>query len=1445
MLAVVAFLRLNHPLWQKLPHWCSQLFLATLMSSLVSFSASAQTATTSQLQNSDIPGQIPPALQPWQAWVLAKHPNHSCPWLDGEEQQCLWIGQTRIDASPTGAEFSINLQLFRQGWVTLPGDVRHWPQEVVARNRIDEASSPAIRDLNGEPQIWLTAGNWRLTGKFHWQQAPEYLQIPTQSGILQLQWLQQKVAQPKRLGRQVWLQPTDQQSADLAQDQLQIQVFRLLEDHIPARLTTVLQLDISGNSREIVLSGALLPSFQALSLNSELPALLNADGQLRLQLQPGRFQVELVSQSFAPLASLALPEAKAPWPETEILAFVAAPELRTVRISGAPALDPNQTQVPQHWRQYPLYQMTVGSSLQLEQQSRGATQSQDQLQLNKTAWLNFNGDTLTVADTLTGELASSSRLEVMAPYQLGRAELAGEPQLITQLPQQQPGVELRRNPLLLTTVSTVPLPSALPAALPVSGWQARFSQVEMQLQLPPGWSLFTATGADEIYGGYIQNWTLWDIFFVLLLATACGRMFGWQLALLALSCMLLMYQRPEAPQWLWLVLVSLLALLKIASGRALKWLQRASQLCAVMLLLLLLPFAIDQVRLAIYPQLEKPWHSIQYQNSSNTDEQRSAAYERAERQASAKMAEQQVAAAPPVASVAGAMSSVAVNEYQKLSKKLADPLPTPSLAQDPTARIQTGPARPDWQWQTVTLRWQGPVLAEEQTQLYLVPAWLNRLGSLVTVLLTLAFWWLLSRQLWRVDWKVLVQKPAPGSVSVSVMALLPALLLLGATISPSPAFSQSLPDAELLAELEQHLLKRPACLPECSSISQLHLNANDDEIIVTLTLHSQEDTAWPLPVALNLISQITLDQFPATLYSKDEQHWLLLPKGQYQLQLQLHVANISQLNLQFAHPWHQLTSQLQGWSLSLDTTNADDLPALLESRKQLQLQRTSKIATQQRLDPSQSSIAPVAVLTRRLQLGLEWQLHSTLERQGQSNASLQIALPLLPGETPISKQTVLDGKIQLQLAPDQYSVSWVSRLAKADQLQLTAQQPSVPQPQLTEVWQLAAGPQWHISSNGIAAIADAASPMPQLWRPWPGEQLQLQISQPPAITGETITIHRALLSQQQGKRSAELRLVLDITASTAQTYTLQLPAAAEVTQLQADSDLLPAPASTLLQLPIRPGTQQLSINWQQPSDSFWQHQTPEINLGQAAGNIYLQLQLPPDRWLWAVNGPAIGPAILFWGMLLVVLGLAIVLARVIASPLTKRHWLLLFAGISTVSLWIPVLIALWLFSLSKRGQLQLPLMGMKGRLQQLSLLLLSLTAVGALLLAIPYGLLSQPDMHLTGNGSYLQNLQWYQDAATGELPVATSWSLPLWCYQLAMLLWSLWLATALVRWLPWAWRQLSAGGFWPAPANLVTPDINTAVADQDVVQQDVVDKEIVDQEVVDHKIAKDDLTDKT
>jgi hypothetical protein len=1399
MLSVQNSFQCAAAIWKNFLQCCAVLLM--VCSAVSSFVVTAQSSDVAKRSEADLQ-EIPPELRPWQHWVLAKYPTHPCPWLSDETQQCAWFGETRIDASPSGAQFSIDLQLFQQGWVTLPGDIRFWPQQVMAQKSPLQPIQPIIRDTQGEPQIWLKPGTWRITGQLNWQQAPETLLLPVQSGVLQLFWQQQQVLQPKRLGRQLWLKPEAQQGADLAQDQLQIRVFRRLDDQIPARLTTLVQLDVSGNSREIELSGALLPTFRALQLRSDLPALLNADGQLKLQLQPGRFQIELVSQSYQPIETLTLPEAIAPWPDTEIFAFVAAPQLRTVRLNGASALDPNQTQAPAEWRQYPLYQLTTGTRLQFEQQSRGASQSQDQLQIQKTAWLAFDGAKLTVVDTLSGHLASGSRLEVTAPYQLGRAELSGEAQLITQLAQQQPGVELRQNPLQLTTVSTLPMTSVFPLQLPVSGWQARFSEVELQLELPPGWSLFTASGADDIYGGYVQRWTLWDIFFVLLLTTACGRLFGWPVALFTLSCMLLLYQRADAPQWLWLILVSLLALGKIASGRALHLLQRASQFSALALLLLLLPFAVNQVRLAIYPQLEKPWQHIEYQQYEQ--QQATAASPPAEMaEASSEIIE--VSGSRSAAAEAAAMHAYAQERKKSSSSRFSSVSPPPSLTQDPAARIQTGPARPDWRWQQVTLRWQGPVLAEEQTTLYLVPAWLNRLGSLLTVVMALALWWLLSRNLWQNSWPVVRQR------ATALAPFIPATLLGCLFFNPNPAFSQTLPSAELLAELEQRLLKKPPCLPECSSISYLKVDANHDDVTLTIGVQSLEATAWLLPVPLNLLNKITLNKQPALIFSEDETHWVLLTKGQHELELTLHVTTMSQLDLHFEQPWHQLTSQLQGWSLSVDTTNQDDLPALLDSRKQLQLQRTSKAATPQRLDPNQSSLVPAAVLTRRLELGLEWQLHSTLERQGQSKASLQLALPLLPGENPVSKQSVIDGNIQLQLAPDQDTIHWVSRLTKSETLQLIAQPLVATQPRIHEVWQLASGPQWHITSSGTPAIADNQSPQAQLWQPWPGEALVLEISQPPAVTGETITIHRALLRQQQGKRTAELQLLLDVTASTAQTYALQLPEHAEVTEIQADGSVLPRPASNQLQLPIRPGAQQLRIQWQMPDDSFWQHQTPQLDFGQAAGNLYLQLRLPQDRWLWAVSGPSIGPAVLFWGMLVVVLALAIALPRFIQSPLQTRHWLLLFAGISTVSLWIPVLLALWMFSLSKRGQLQQPWIGAKGRLQQLSLLLLCVTALGSLLLAIPFGLLSQPDMHLTGNGSYLQNLQWYQDSVPGLTPVATAWSLPLWCYQLAMLLWSLWLATALVRWIPWAWQQLSHFGFWPEPAPKIEPNTPSAI----------------------------------
>jgi hypothetical protein len=83
--------------------------------------------------------------------------------------------------------------------------------------------------------------------------------------------------------------------------------------------------------------------------------------------------------------------------------------------------------------------------------------------------------------------------------------------------------------------------------------------------------------------------------------------------------------------------------------------------------------------------------------------------------------------------------------------------------------------------------------------------------------------------------------------------------------------------------------------------------------------------------------------------------------------------------------------------------------------------------------------------------------------------------------------------------------------------------------------------------------------------------------------------------------------------------------------------------------------------------------------------------------------------------------------------------------------------------------------------------------------AIPQGLLGAPDMHVTGNGSHAQYLQWFTDRSDDALPQATAVSLPLWVYKVLMLAWALWLANAVIGWLRDAFAAWVKDGYWRAP----------------------------------------------
>jgi hypothetical protein len=97
-------------------------------------------------------------------------------------------------------------------------------------------------------------------------------------------------------------------------------------------------------------------------------------------------------------------------------------------------------------------------------------------------------------------------------------------------------------------------------------------------------------------------------------------------------------------------------------------------------------------------------------------------------------------------------------------------------------------------------------------------------------------------------------------------------------------------------------------------------------------------------------------------------------------------------------------------------------------------------------------------------------------------------------------------------------------------------------------------------------------------------------------------------------------------------------------------------------------------------------------------------------------------------------------------------------------------------------------------------------ALGALVWAVSQGLLGYPDMQITGNGSTSQFLSWFADRSGNELPTAWALSVPLWVYRGLMLLWALWLAYSLLKWLKWGWESFTSDGYWR-----VKPKVETAV----------------------------------
>jgi hypothetical protein len=709
----------------------------------------------------------------------------------------------------------------------------------------------------------------------------------------------------------------------------------------------------------------------------------------------------------------------------------------------------------------------------------------------------------------------------------------------------------------------------------------------------------------------------------------------------------------------------------------------------------------------------------------------------------------------------------------------------------PNAIVQAGPGVPSWQWNSYRLSWRGPVDADQAMRLVVLPRWAVTSLRFFEVGMLLLFAAVLAAEITHKRWRL------PGGLRLGSgqAANLLTAVTLAFLLSVSPTAEAQTPDSELLRELQTRLLAPPDCVPRCAEIVAADVAVRGDSVSISLNIHALEEVALRLPGSDRgwRPQAVMLDGAGASqvLRGSDQGLWIRVTPGRHTVVLRGGAPAADSLEIPFPTPPRVIEVESDGWFV-----------AGIKDRRltsgSLQLTRLQTEQGGEAAPRWESSRFPAFVIvTRNIEFDLDWQVRTTVQRQAPVQGALTVSLPLIDGETVLNEHiTVADGQVQVSMNPTQRQVSWVSRLPRTSPLTLTAEAGAP----WVEVWQVSVGSIWNIVFAGVPESEsgrDNQGARVAQFNPRGGEALTMTATRPEASAGTTLAFDVVNVTVSQGDRSSTVDLALQYRSTRGAQHVVRLPEGAEVTQVRIDNRVEPLRADGRdLTLPILPGEHSIDVSWRDGRDAGGIARTPDIDLGAAASNITMNLTIPGNRWLLGTNGPPLGPAVLYWPELVVLILIALILGRFDWTPLKWWHWLLLGFGFSTFNWPVLGVVVLWLLACGARDRYRATIPWWRYNTTQVFYALFTVIALGAIVVSLPSGLLGSPDMHVTGNGSYGNALTWFADRSDSVLPVAIAWSAPIWIYKVLILIWALWLSFALLRWLPWVWQCFAKDGFW-------------------------------------------------
>ena len=1195
---------------------------------------------------------IPEDLEDWRDWVLYGEEHRGCPFLynstatERDDFICAWPGQLDLSISADGGRFTQAWTVHaKEQWIPLPGDREVWPRTVATAD-----GDVSVVQRNGVPTVLLSPGRHDVRGSFAWDERPATLAVPRESGLVSLTVDGERIVLPRSSDQGVWLG----QGAEVekAEDTLATNVYRRLDDDVPTRLLTVFEIDVAGTVREERFGPVLPEGFVPLSLASELPVQLSPDGDLRVQVRPGTWLITLGARASGVVESVTLPLPANNLPDQEVWAYQANPELRATLPQGPRTVDPEQ--VGSRWPELATFLVEPGESLTVVEHSRGLASADNALQLDRRLWLDFDGSGFAFADAITGEMLDGWRLDMATPYALQHAQEHGDVLLVTKN-DALAGVEVRNADVDVAAQGRIDTRGEIP----VAGWNAGFDTVAATLNVPPGHKLLTALGVDHAPSSWSGRWKLLDFFLLLIIAGAATRLFGRWAGVAALVAMTLGFHEPAAPLWTWLNLLAAVALVRVAPDGRLKRVAQSYRLASfAVLLLFLLPFLLGQIRIAVFPQLEPLAHRQGHAETWGLFEMLTGRTPPGSR--GVLEAEFAVEAARHVEEVV----VVGARRFRRY---------------DENALLQAGPGRPDWEWTSYPLSWDGPVDTERTMRLVIMPDWLVGVLRLVAVGAFGVFAALFAYDILgpRFKWPPKIAGTSTGATAA--VALLAVVLAGGERAWADP------PTEEVLDELRQRLIAPPSCAPRCAEIVDADVVVEEDEMTVRLVVHAMEDVAVPMPGTAQgwRPQRINAGQLDMAAHrGSDGVLRVRLDAGRHELTLQGPLPPSDTVEIPFAATPRSIAAHSDHWFVAGIRNRTLVADALNLTRLQQATEGLPQETDDGAVERWEESRLPVFLrVDRFIDLRLDWGTANVVYRVAPKTGAINVEVPLLEGEAVLEEGVAVgEGGVLVSMNPSQQEFEWNSSLPRQPSMTLTA---PTDQP-WREVWVFEIGNAWHVEFEGVPE--SLPGPRGSGWRvavfhPRPGETLNVTVSRPEAVAGGTLAFDDVALHTAVGAHQRSSVLDVHYRSTQGSSHRLRLPRAANLESVTIDGDPEPVVAADgELTVPILPGEHSLTVAWSEAAEPGFRLRTPEVELGTPSSDIVSSLTVPANRWLMFTTGPTLGPAVLYWPELIALVLASLILGRFASTPLRTHDWLLLGLGFST-SFWLAfAVVAVWLIA---------------------------------------------------------------------------------------------------------------------------------------------------------------------